>query len=71
MSNLYILTCLLITIIPDAPQEAPPTCPPCTYDNTGPVVGGAVVAVIAVIAIVVGVVLVTYLILRHKREEGT
>ena len=35
-------------------------------DNTGAVVGG-VVAVITVVAIVAGVVIITYLVLRHKR----
>ncbi len=36
-------------------------------DNTGVVIGSVVVVLLSVIAIVTGIVLVTYLVLRHKR----
>ncbi len=38
----------------------------CQCDNTGAVVGG-VVALVAMVVIAVTVVMVTYLVLRHKR----
>ncbi len=48
--------------------EDVPSCPQCNC-NTGIVAGAVVVVLLSVIIIVTGVVLVTYLVLRHKRGE--
>ena len=48
-----------------ATEEVSPS--PQSDCNTGVVVGAVVVVLLSVIIIVTGVVLVTYLVLRHKR----
>ncbi len=57
------LSCLS-TLYIAATEEAPPCC---QCDNTGIVVGAVIAIVVVVLAMAVTVVLVTYLVLRHKR----
>ncbi len=65
MSYLVNLICNKLNSLCTATTEEAPPSP--QSDNTGIVAGAMVVSIVAVVVIVTGGVLVTYLVLKHKR----